>query len=858
MKKLYLVDVSSLFFRAFYAIRPLTAPSGTPVNAVYGFLSMALKLLREEQPDYIAFCFDRPDPSFRKEIDANYKANRTEMPEDLVPQMPYMRRVGEVLGITCLDQKGFEADDLIGTLAKWGASHGLDVFIVSGDKDFGQIVDEHICIMDTMKDLKLGPAQVKEKWGVTPGQMRDYLAICGDASDNVPGVHGIGPKGAQKLLEQYGTLDGIYQHIDEIKGATKDKLIAGKDSAYLSQKLVTIVTDVPLSTDMAHYKLEAVKVPEIEALLEELNFKALRKNLENLPNWVSAKDPGLKALPNLAASGSLSTADRTLASSSDRNLSLTLKMEERLPSDFKVPKELWIFNLSSGIYLADQEAGLVTKALGEVGEWSRLFDRERPLFSGFDLKTVFHMLKVSDPQMSWDSCLASYVLHPGDGAKRDQVISRWLQEATVDEMSVLEYIDQEFRLRQALAQNLKQEQFESIFQTLDLPLARILYQMERRGFQIDVDALLEQGSSLQKEIVSAEKEVLKHAGTEFNVGSPKQLAQILFTTLKLPPGKKTKTGFSTDNEVLEKLKGAHPIIEPILQYRELTKLKSTYVDALPQLVAEDGRVHTTFNQTHTATGRLSSHDPNLQNIPIRTEKGARVRRAFVAAKGEQLLSVDYSQIELRILAHYSDDAQMIQAFKEDLDIHAATASEIFSVDLKAVTPEHRRAAKAVNFGIAYGQGAFGLAENLGVPRAEAQDIINRYFKRFPGVASYIQNMIEKAKEQGYVETLMGRRRYMHELKSANAMIRKFGERAAINAPIQGTAADIVKKAMIEIFPQVKSKMILQVHDELLFEGTEELLEKEKSVIVKTMESAASLKVPLKVNAAIGPNWDQAH
>lgn len=851
MKKLYLVDVSSLFFRAFYAIRPLTSPSGIPVNAVYGFLSMSLKLLREEQPDYIAFCFDRPEPSFRKDLDPNYKANRTEMPEDLVPQMPYMRRIGEVLGITCLDQKGFEADDLIGTLAKWGSTHALDTYIVSGDKDFGQIVSEHICIMDTMKDLKLGPKEVKEKWGVTPEQMRDYLAIVGDTSDNIPGVHGIGPKGAQKLLEQYGDLDGIYKNLDEVKGSTKDKLIAGKESAYLSQKLVTIVTDVPLSTELANYKLAPVKVAEIEALLEELNFKALRKNLENLPNWGSSSgDPALKSLPNLAQSRPTAPLAKKAASN--------LQVNEASAKDYKCPSDLWVFNLSSGIYFADQATGVVTKALGEISDWKTLLDTEKPKFWGFDLKTLFHVLKVSEPQVAWDSCLASYVLQPGDGSKRDQVVARWLQEPVVDEMSVGDYIDQEFRLREVLIARLEEGSFDRIYKELDLPLASILFQIEQRGFQIDVDALLEQGASLQKEIVAAEKEILKLAGTEFNVGSPKQLAQVLFTTLKLPPSKKTKTGFSTDNEVLEKLKGAHAIIEPILQYRELTKLKSTYVDALPQLVQADGRVHTTFNQTHTATGRLSSHDPNLQNIPIRTEKGARVRRAFVAAPGAQLLSVDYSQIELRILAHYSDDTAMIQAFRDDLDIHAATASEIFSVPLKAVTSDHRRAAKAVNFGIAYGQGAFGLAENLGVPRAEAQDIINRYFKRFPGVASYIQNMIEKAKEQGYVETLMGRRRHMHELKSANAMIRKFGERAAINAPIQGTAADIVKKAMIQVFAQVKSKMILQVHDELLFEGTVDLLEKEKPMIVKTMESAASLKVPLKVNAAIGPNWDQAH
>lgn len=858
MKKLYLVDVSSLFFRAFYAIRPLTSPAGIPVNAVYGFLSMSLKLLREEKPDYIAFCFDLPTPSFRKEIDPNYKANRSEMPEDLVPQMPYMKRIGEVLGIHCIDKLGFEADDLIGTLATFGATHNLQTFIVSGDKDFSQIVGDNIFLMDTMKDVKMGPKEVVEKWGVSPEQFKDYLAIVGDTSDNIPGVRGIGEVGAKKLLGTYGSLDNIYKNIEEIKGATKDKLISGKETAYRAKELVTIVCNVPLSTELKEYELAPVKVAEIEALLEELNFKALRKNLENLPNWGSgshsgspsgSKDTSLKALPNHAP-----TFEKPKVSA----LPSDLKIVECSAAEFKPGKALWIFNLSSGLYFADKTQGLITKALGDTQDWKQILDQKSPGLWGFDLKKIFHLLKLETPKADWDSCLAAYALQPGDGTKRDQVISRWLKEPLVDEMSVAEFVEQEFRLYQVLESELKKGQFEKIYRELDLPLAPILYQMERRGFAIDVDRLLEQGTSLLKEIQAAEKEIIQLAGTEFNIGSPKQLAQILFTTLKLPPSKKTKTGFSTDNDVLEKLKGSHPIIEPILQYRELSKLKSTYVDSLPQLVQADGRVHTTLNQAATATGRLSSVDPNMQNIPIRTEKGARVRKAFVAEKGSLLMSVDYSQIELRILAHYSEDPAMIQAFRDDLDIHAATASEIFSTPLKQVTGEQRRAAKAVNFGIAYGQGAFGLAENLGVPRAEAQDIINRYFKRFPGVATYISTMVEKAKEQGFVETLMGRRRYMHELQSANAMIRKFGERAAINAPIQGTAADIVKKAMIDVFRLAKSKMILQVHDELLFEGTKELLESEKPLIVATMESAMTLKVPLKVNAALGPNWDEAH
>lgn len=867
MKKFYLVDVSSLFFRAFYAIRPLTSPAGIPVNAVYGFLSMTLKLLREENPDYIAFCFDRPDPSFRKTIDPNYKANRAEMPEDLVPQMPYMRRVGEALGIHCIDKETFEADDLIGTLAKWGATHKMQVNIVSGDKDFGQLVSDQICLMDTMKNLKLGPKEVKEKWGVTPEQMRDYLAIVGDTSDNIPGVRGIGPKGAQKLLETYGSLEKIYEHVEEIKGSTKDKLVEGKEQALMSQRLVTIVTDVPLSTDPADYELGAVKKEAFDALLEELNFKALRKNIETLPNWGSSGGNALtKGLKNHApgaggAGAALKNVDADGKSTAPLAVSTqvsNLKLAEAATADFKCKSQLWIFSLDSGLYFADRKEGTVTKAVGDLGTWKEFLDQQTPALLGFDLKKIFHQLNLEHPKAEWDSAIASYSLYPGDGTKRDQVMARWLKEPPTDEMNICDFVEQEFRLFDVLTEALQEGTFGKIYRELDLPLVEILYHIERRGFAIDVDQLLKQSTELLRQIQAAEKEITKLAGTEFNIGSPKQLAQVLFDTLKLPPSKKTKTGFSTDSEVLEKLKASHPIIEPILKYRELTKLKSTYVDSLPQLVREDGRVHTTFNQASTATGRLSSTDPNLQNIPIRTENGARVRRAFVADPGKLIMSVDYSQIELRILAHYSEDPALIQAFRDDLDIHAATAAEIFNVPLKEVTGEHRRKAKAVNFGIAYGQGAFGLAETLSVPRAEAQDIINRYFTRFPGVNAYITTMIERAKEQGFVETLLGRRRYMHELQSHNPIIRKGGERAAINAPIQGTAADIVKKAMIEVFATTKAKMILQVHDELLFEGTKDLLEAERPKIVKTMESAMELKVPLKVNAAIGPNWDAAH
>jgi DNA polymerase I len=847
-KKLFLVDTSSLIFRAFYAIRPLTAPDGTPVNAVYGFLSMVTKLLLEHKPDYISFCKDRPEPSFRKALDINYKANRSEMPTDLIPQMPYIEKIAEILGIHCIDQLGFEADDLIGTLAVWGAQQDLQVSIVSGDKDFAQLVNANITMLDTMKDEVIDARFAFTKWGVRPDQMIDYLSLVGDSSDNIPGVKGIGPKGAVKLLADFESLDGVYKNIDAIKGKTQEHLVRDKEQAYLSQKLVTIVTTVPLSQNLSDYELKTTPVAKAEELLLKLNFKSSLTRLKELPHLGA----GLSTPEGASSVASLenTTQYAWIEQAGDvANFRETTKHSAN---------ELWIFSLPTGFYLADEASLLIFRLEGELADWSSYFSETKIQLKGFALKQQAHALNLDQLSVAWDSQLAAYVLRPGENFETQDGLASWLGRGLSDPLQIKELVSEHLMIAEKLKQELVTANALDIAIKLEFPTTEVLFAMEKQGCRIDLQQLKTQSLSLETDLAAIQSRAFALIGKEINLSSPKQLSVVLFDQLKLPPSKKTKTGFSTDNDVLEKLKGLHPLIEEILAHRELSKLKSTYVDALPLLVKADGRVHTTFHQALTSTGRLSSTDPNLQNIPIRTPRGNEVRKAFIPEPGLTLLSADYSQIELRVLAHYADDAGLIQAFKDDLDIHQATAAEVFAVKLDQVTAEQRRAAKAVNFGIAYGQGAFGLAENLGISRSEAQEIINNYFKKFKGVSDYIHQMTELAQSQGYVETLLGRRRYIKELKASNPMVRKAGERAAINAPIQGTAADIVKQAMIDLRSKLGSKLILQVHDELLFEGTPAQIEKDLPVVRQLMESAFTLKVPLKVNCSVGLSWADAH
>ncbi len=854
-KKIYIVDVSSMFFRAYYAIRPLTSTKGVPVNAVYGFISMIAKLMKDKNPDHIVFCYDRKEPSFRKDLYVEYKANRTVMPDDMQVQMPYLKQVANLFGICDLEVPSYEADDLIGTIACLARKEDYESFIVSGDKDFCQLVGPKVFLYDTMKDVIFDEVLVKEKHGVTPDQFIDFLAIVGDSSDNIPGIAGIGPKGAQKLIEDFGDLNGIYKSLEKVTSKSiKEKLTVSKENAFLSKKLATIVCDVQINKTMDDFKLGPIKRDELRAFLQDLNFKTFEKTLldsgevtHQMTNAGSSKASAPAAAP--VAAPVLSAMNIEIKEWNKDEIQKRINANEELFAFVEMSK--LALGFGKDLYLTDLSNCKV--------------DFTNVKWSGFDLKKVWTELGLDHRkpiQAGWDLMLGAYVLRAADSSEIKKLASFFLKkemlenELTSETDRFKDIYETLLQLNEIVQKELEEKELRIIYEKLEKPIIPILYKMEKIGIALDLKFLKTFSDELAKELSSQEMKIHEMAGEKFNIGSPKQLGVILFEKLGLPSVKKTKTGYSTDNDVLEKLD--HPIGKEMIHYREVAKLKSTYVDALPQLADGENRVHTSFNQALTATGRFSSTNPNLQNIPIRTEKGQKVRLAFVAAPGKKLLSVDYSQIELRVLAHMSNDPGLIRAFTNDLDIHAATASEVFSTPLDKVTKDQRRIAKAVNFGIAYGQGTYGLAETLGIGRKESAEIIERYFTQFKGIKEYIESTIQKAHERKYVETLFGRRRYIPELDSTNGMLKKFGERAAINAPIQGTASDLVKMAMIEVADGLKMDLLLQVHDELIFEGTESVIKEQVDWIVKTMESVAQLKVPLKVNFAVGNNWDEAH
>lgn len=855
MKKLYLVDVSSMYFRAYYAVRPLTNKSGLPTNALYGFVSMAVKLLKDVSPDYMAFCFDRKEPTFRKELYPEYKANRSEMPEDLVPQVPYIRKITDALGVPAFEQVGFEADDIIGSIAKWGRRNGLEVVIVSGDKDFAQLVEPYVTIYDTMKDVHYDVAGVIEKWGIEPSQVVDYLALTGDSSDNIPGVDGIGPKGAQKLLQEFKSLDALYENIQNVPNVKlREKLLRDKDNAFLSRKLAQIRLDMDLNLSLESLRLRPLPHEELRVLLEELDFKSFEKRLLNSAAPASSDRPAQAPASSLAVAAPSRKSEEPLEGSAAEALPLE---PADVAKSLSVQTETWGISTERGIFISQKDK--LFRLEGPPEKFGESFDRLQPRWKGFDLKDLWHSLGVIHPTAVWDSAIAAYVTDGKDVADFAEVLQQKTGRGLPDLASGSQWLSCYQLLESALKEELIEKSGQSVYADLDLPLAPILYGMERRGVCLDTKLLADQSKQLETEVRQLEAQIFEMTGQKFSLNSPKQLSEVLFEKLKMPAGRKTKTGLSTDSDVLLKLSKDYPVCLLIIEYRELTKLKSTYLDSLPALVDQvDHRIHTRFNQTVTTTGRLSSTHPNLQNIPIRTPKGQQIRKAFVVDPGHVLISADYSQIELRILAHISGDPGLVAAFENDLDIHAATAAEVFEIPLSAVTPNERRVAKAVNFGIAYGMSPFGLSENLAIPVEEAAEIIKKYFSRFRKVRDYMNDTIESAKSQGFVETLYGRRRYMTELQSKNANIRKFGERAAINAPMQGTAADIVKKAMIEVDKVLPDRMTLQVHDELVFEVPQGEALEICQMVKQKMESVIQLKVPLKVNIAQGLNWDEAH
>ena len=877
MKKLYLVDTYTFFFRAYYAIPSMTTKKGLPTQALYGLVSMMIKLLREIKPDYMVCCFDRKEGSFRNELYSEYKSNRGEMPEDLIPQVPYVRQLLEALGVACMDQKGFEADDVIGSLAYWGRDHKLEVVIVSSDKDFAQLISPRITMLDVMKDKLYDPAGVVEKWGIEPEQMIDYLSIVGDSSDNVPGIKGIGPKGAQKLLAEFKDLEGIYNNLDKIKARSMlQKLKEGQDIAYLSKELVTLATSIEIKSSLEDFKLKRIQKDHLKKLFSDLEFHSFERKLfgESLTQ-PSPKGASSKQNENLLKSTSFQDKGIKLGDKDPKNFqkpypkrrkkqNLNDSWVERTWNLNDIKKnvqpygDIWVVLNERGLYLGYEGQAIAVD--GKIDQVGAILGPKHLRWKGYGLKEIWKQMGLREPPVpTTDLMLIVYVLRAGDIESFEKVYEKYTGKMVPDLSSTRQFIETQVELEAILKNKTGSSEGFSVLEEIEHPLVPVLFSMETRGIILDTKPLEEQSQDLGRDMTRLEESIHKAAGESFNVGSPKQLAQILFKKMGLPTGKKTKTGYSTGSDVLEKLANHYSICRDVLEYRELSKLKSTYVDALPQLINEGTkRIHTRFRQAATTTGRLSSIHPNLQNIPIRTKRGRLVRRAFVAQKGHQFISADYNQIELRVLAHITEDQGLCKAFSEDLDIHAATASEVFGTQVGDVTPEQRRVAKAVNFGIAYGQGAFGLAEALRIGRKESKEIIENYFFKFKGVKEYMENIVEVARANGYVESLFGRRRYLEGLNSRHGVVRRAEERAAINAPIQGTSSDIVKKAMIAIYNEVSTPMLIQVHDELLFECPEEELEEQCKVIKEVMESVVKLRVPLKVHTAIGKNWEKAH
>ncbi|WP_075998238.1 DNA polymerase I [Salaquimonas pukyongi] len=964
---LFLVDGSAYIFRAYHALPPLTRKSdGLPVGAVSGFCNMLWKLLQEARdtsvgvvPTHFAVIFDYSSKTFRNEIFPEYKANRSEPPEDLRPQFGLIREATRAFNLPCIETEGYEADDLIATYAKEATRAGGDVTIISSDKDLMQLIGPNVSMYDSMKDRQMGVPEVIEKWGVPPEKMIDLQALSGDSTDNIPGVPGIGPKTAAQLLEEYGDLETLLARAGEIKqNKRRENLIEHADLARISKKLVTLVDDVPLEVPLDALVLEATDGPKLVAFLKAMEFTTLTRKVGEVTEtdlaavepaavtsdiWEEMRGPdsdgsGKAGTGGAGESGGTWTpqglvqarAEAAIAGEFDASVYETVRTKDALNGWVEAAREGGFVAVDTETTSLDpMQAELVgislatapgkacyiplahTEGSGDLLGGGR---SEGQLEETDALRLLKPMLEDSailkigqNMKYDWlifaernieltpfdDTMLLSYVLDAGRGGHgMDDLARRWLGHECityksltgtgkskitfeqVDIAKATEYAaedaDVTLRLWQVLKPRLAAEGLASVYERLERPLADVLARMEQRGISVDRQILSRLSGELGQAAASVEQEIYELAGETFNIGSPKQLGDILFGKLNLPGASKTKTGqWSTSAQVLDDLAAeGHELPRKIVGWRQLTKLKSTYTDALPDYInPRTGRVHTSYAMASTSTGRLSSSEPNLQNIPIRTEEGRRIRTAFVAEQGNKLVSADYSQIELRVLAHIADIPQLRQAFADGLDIHAMTASEMFNVPVEGMDPMVRRRAKAINFGIIYGISAFGLANQLGIERSEASDYIKKYFERFPGIKDYMEETKRNCREHGYVETIFGRRAHYPEIKASNPQMRAFNERAAINAPIQGSAADIIRRAMIRMDAAIEeaglsARMLLQVHDELIFEMPESEVEACLPVICKVMEDAPfpalELKVPLQVDAKAADNWDEAH
>jgi len=885
-KTLFLVDGSNYVYRAFYAIRELTNSKGFPTNAIYGFTTMLMKLCRDWRPDYISVVFDAKGPTFRHEAFEDYKANRAVMPDELIAQIPYIKEVVKGFSINIIEHSGVEADDIIGTLVeKFGGYEGLRVLIVSGDKDLMQLVSDSVAIIDTMKDKIYDVEGVKERFGVEPVKVIEILGLAGDTSDNIPGVPGIGEKTARRLVEAYGTVEGVLEHMSEVKGArVRHNLEEFAEQARLSRELATIKRDVALELQLEDLAYEEPCTEHLSDLFSRFEFSSL--------------------LQQIRGAAEIKEGDRQLILEKDEFLKIVTLLGKRkeFSFDFALAKgtephrtdmvglALAVDAETVGYIPFTHEGGKGLDADFVLETLAPYFSDERVKKSGQDVKKAFIVLAkrgIRLKGLAFDTMVGGYILNP---SKRDYSMTALAREFLNRDIPAAhdltgkgakavplrtvplgktaacfcQRVDAIRCLVPVLGEEIKTEGFRELFEMVEMPLIEVLASMEFHGVLVDTVLLKELSRQLRELLKLSEEKIYHLAGERFNINSPKQLQVILFEKLGLPRGRKIKEGYSTNVEVLTQLARSYEFPAEILSYRSLEKLRSTYVDALPVLVnPHTGRIHTSYNQTATATGRLSSSNPNLQNIPVRTTEGKRIRQAFTSPEGCELISFDYSQIELRILAHLSEDGELIQAFEKGEDIHRKTASSVFGVFPEMVNEEMRRHAKVINFGIIYGMSPFGLAKELDVSQKMAKAYIDQYFQRFYGVKSFIDDILAQAEKDGFVSTLMNRRRYIPEIRSSNAVVRQFAERTAINTPIQGTAADLIKIAMLRIAAHIetqclKTKMIMQVHDELVFETTLDEKAEIMSLVRREMEGVIALKVPIVVNVGSGRNWDEAH
>lgn len=845
--KLLVIDGNSIMNRAFYGIRVLTNKKGMPTNALTGFLNIFLKLMKEEAPDRIAVAFDLHAPTFRHKMYADYKGTRHAMPDELRAQMPIIKQILTALGVAIVEKEGYEADDIIGTLSHAAEAQGGECTISTGDRDSFQLITDKVTVRlaSNKEDIIYTPAKIAEVYGVTPREMLEVKTLMGDSSDNIPGVPGVGEKTALGLIQKYHTVDYIYQNLDaiEVTKGVRAKLENGRESAELSRKLAEITLEAPVELDMSAYEKKDGDPAEAAGILTEMEMFGVMKKL-GLDKTAPAK-VALASIASIASEGTAPAPDN--AGTPAVEAAEKADIPEFDPAAYDVA-------FSGGevrVFLAGKPQEGAAAIL--ASEAPKRTDDAKTLYSycmknGMELKNVV-----------FDAALAGYLLNVNSS---DYTVERLCAEYGVT-YSAERLGESLFLLNRALWEKIHQQEMYGVLADIEIPLAEVLSSMEIEGVKLDTEALREFGDALQPKIKEIEQDIYKEAGHEFNIGSPKQLSVVLFEELGLPAGKKRKTGYSTDADTLEGLRGRHPIIPLIFDYRTLTKLYNTYVKGLEAAVSPDGRMHTTFKQTETRTGRISSAEPNIQNIPVRTDIGRNFRRFFVAGEGRMLADADYSQIELRVLAHLSGDKAMIKTFCEGGDIHTETAASVLNVPPELITPEQRRSAKAVNFGIVYGIGAFSLAKDINVSVPEAKRYIDDYLTHYSGVKAYMDKVTASAEKDGWAVTMFGRKRFIPEILSTNKTVKALGKRIAMNTPIQGTAADIIKIAMIRVYRRLKeelpeAKLILQVHDELIVEAPEAQADKAAQILTEEMQGAVKLAVPLTADAKEGRSWYEAH